>query len=126
MRTGAARAIMRRSTYPKGTAMATTYEVGKKLVDLCREGKHLEAISTLYAPNIVSVEAMSSPQMPARQEGLAAIKAKGEWWEANHTVHSAKVEGPYPNGDRFIVRFTYDVTAKTGPMAGARFQMDEA
>ena len=29
-------------------------------------------------------------------------------------------------GDRFIVRFTYDVTAKSGPMAGKRMKLDEA
>ena len=106
--------------------MSSTYEVGKKLVDLCRQGKHLDAITTLYAPNIVSVEAMSSPQMPARMEGLPAIKGKAEWWEANHEVHGGTVEGPFPHGDRVIVRFTYDVTAKSGPMAGKRMKLDEA
>ena len=59
-------------------------------------------------------------------EGIAAVKGKGDWWVANHEVHSSKVEGPFPHGDRFIVRFTYDVTAKGGPMAGKRFTMDEA
>ena len=40
-------------------------------------------------------------------------------------MHGVKVEGPWPHGDRFIVRFTLDVTAKSGPMAGKRFSMDE-
>jgi ketosteroid isomerase-like protein len=39
-----------------------------------------------------------------------------------HEVHAAAVEGPWPNGDRFIVRFTYDVTNKP---SGRRMQMDE-
>jgi ketosteroid isomerase-like protein len=106
--------------------MSDTLTVGKKLVELCREGKIAEAVDTLYSPNIVSVEAASSPEMPARMEGIAAIKGKGEWWEKNHEVHKAEADGPFPHGDRFIVRFKYDVTAKAGPMAGKRFVMDEA
>ena len=106
--------------------MSNTFEVGKKLVDLCKAGKHLEAINTLYAQNIVSNEVMGSPQMPARIEGLKAVREKGEWWEKNHEIHGGSVEGPWPHGDRFIVRFSYDVTAKSGPMAGKRMKLDEA
>ncbi|HEV8604168.1 MAG TPA: nuclear transport factor 2 family protein [Tepidisphaeraceae bacterium] len=102
-----------------------TFEVGKKLVELCKAGKHMEAVNTLYGPKIVSIEAMSSPQMPARMEGINAVREKGEWWEKNHEVHGGDVEGPWPHGDRFIVRFKYDVTAKTGPMAGKRMKLDE-
>jgi len=97
-----------------------------QFVDLCNQGKHMDAIASLYAPNIVSVEAMSGPNMPARQEGLDAIKKKAEWWEKAHEVHGGTVDGPWPHGDRFVVRFTYDVTAKEGPMAGKRMKLDEA
>lgn len=106
--------------------MSDTLEVGKKLVQLCRQGKPMEAINTLYAPNIVSIEAQSSPSTPARMEGLAAIKGKAEWWEKNHEVHRAQADGPWPHGDRFIVHFNYEVTAKVGPMAGKRMTLDEA
>jgi hypothetical protein len=105
--------------------MNTTLDVGKKLVALCREGKNAEALETLYSPQIVSIEAMGDASMPARQEGIAAIKGKNEWWVNNHEVHKAEAEGPWPNGDRFIVRFKYDVTAKAGPMAGKRMTLDE-
>lgn len=104
----------------------STLEVGKKLVELCRQGKLHEAMETLYGPNIVSIEAMSSPAMPARMEGIAAVRGKAEWWEKNHQVHSGKAEGPWPHGDRFIVHFTFDVTATSGPMAGKRMLLDEA
>jgi ketosteroid isomerase-like protein len=106
--------------------MSDTLAVGKKLVELCREGKNMEAMDALYSPDIVSVEAGAPPGGSARSEGIAAIKGKGEWWVANHEVHKAEAEGPFPHGDRFIVRFKYDVTAKAGPMAGKRFVMDEA
>jgi hypothetical protein len=35
------------------------------------------------------------------------------------------VKGPFPHGDRFARYFDFDVTAKAGPMAGNRMQMQE-
>ena len=105
--------------------MSSTMEVGKKLVELCKQGKFKEAMDTLYAPNIVSIEAHATPAMPQRMEGIAAVRGKGEWWEKNHEIHSGDAEGPWPHGDRFIVRFKFDVTAKAGPMAGKRMLLDE-
>lgn len=106
--------------------MSDTLAVGNKLVELCREGKFAEAMESLYSQDIVSVEAASGPNMPARIEGIEAVRAKGAWWEQNHEVHKCEVNGPFPHGDRFIVRFKMDVTAKGGPMAGKSFTMDEA
>ena len=107
--------------------MASTYEVGKKLVELCKAGKSMEAIKTLYSDKIVSIEAMAmGPDMSQRQEGIAAITKKAQGWEANHEIHRASAEGPWPHGDKFIVHFNYDVTAKAGPMAGKRMTLDEA
>lgn len=106
--------------------MSETQSIGKKLVELCLQGKTGEAVETLYSPDIVSIEAMGGASMPARMEGIDAIRGKNEWWVANHEVHSAEADGPWPNGDRFIVRFKYDVTPKAGPMAGKRMTLDEA
>ena len=106
--------------------MTSTYEIGKKLVELCKAGKNAEAMDTLYSPNIVSVEALSVGEQSPRTDGIAGVKGKAEWWVNNHEIHSASAEGPWPHGDRFIVRFNYDVTAKAGPMAGKRMVIDEA
>ena len=106
--------------------MLNTYEVGKKLVELCKQGKNQEAIDTLYAPNIVSVEAVEMPGMPARKEGLPAVKAAKKAFYDNTTVHSSSAEGPWPHGDRFIVKFIIDMTPKAGPMANQRMAMQEA
>jgi hypothetical protein len=100
-----------------------TLEVGKKLVELCKQGKNDEAIESLYAQDIVSVEAGAPPGDSPERRGLPAIRDKSAWWNGNHTIHSATVEGPFPNGDRFAVRFTYDVTAKH--LGNARITMDE-
>jgi ketosteroid isomerase-like protein len=100
-----------------------TLEIGKKMVELCREGKNDEAIKTLFSKDIVSVEAGAPPGQEATTKGMDAVLAKGKWWMDNHIVHSAKAEGPWPHGDRYIVRFTYDVTFKPD---NKRFTMDEA
>lgn len=100
----------------------TTLDVANKLVELCKQGKNQEAMETLYAADIVSVEAREMPGLGAEARGREAVFAKGKWWNENHTVHSATCEGPWPHGDRFIARFTYDVTHKP---SNRRFQLDE-
>jgi len=101
-----------------------TMEIAQKMVDLCRQGKNLEALNTLFADDVVSVEAVAMPGTPSREsKGLAAVKGKGEWWVANHEIHSATVTGPWPHDDRFIVGFQYDVTNKP---SGQRMKLDEA
>jgi hypothetical protein len=100
----------------------TCLEVGKKLVDLCNQGKNHEVMETLYSPDIVSVEAGGPPGQSREAKGLAAVKAKSQWWVDNHTVHSATHEGPWPHDDRFAVRFTYDITRKAD---NQRIKMDE-
>lgn len=101
-----------------------TMEMARKMVDLCRQGKNLEALDTLFADEMVSIEACEMPGAPAREiKGRAAVRAKGEWWVANHEIHSATVGGPWPHDDRFIVIFSYDVTHQP---SGQRMQMEEA
>jgi len=99
-----------------------TMEIARKLVELCRLGKYDEALDTLYADNVVSVEAMAPAGGHPETHGLAAVKGKGQWWIANHEIHSAAVTGPWPHGDRFIVGFQYDITNKP---SGKRMKLDE-
>ena len=100
----------------------STLDIAKKLVNFCRQGKNDQAVATLFADDAVSVEAMAMAGGTKEVKGIAAIKGKGEWWRANHEVHSASVTGPWPHGDRFIVGFQYDITNKP---SGQRMQMDE-
>ncbi len=103
----------------------TPQEVANQLVALCRAGRNIEAVEMLLSPDVVSVEAMGDETMPAVMNGRDAIRGKNEWWINNHKVHSARVKGPYPNGDRFAVIFDYEVTPAVGPMAGKRMRMEE-
>ncbi len=99
-----------------------TQEVADTLVKLCSQGKFEEATKALYSPDIVSVEAGAPPGQSRESKGLQAVIAKGEWWVANHEVHSVKVEGPLVAGSHFAVTFKMDVTFKP---QSKRFQMEE-
>lgn len=102
--------------------MSSTLEIGKKYVALCQEGKNELALDELFTKDAVSVEAGALPGMDRTAKGMEAIRGKSKWWRDNHTVHKAEVFGPYPNDDRFAVRFLYDVTHKP---SSKRFTMDE-
>ena len=101
----------------------TINEVANTLVKLCSAGKFEEAMTkALYSPDIVSMEAGAPPGGSRESKGIAAVKAKNEWWVANHEVHSSKVEGPLVAGSHFAVTFKMDVTFKP---QNKRFTMEE-
>lgn len=100
-----------------------TKEIANAFTALCKNGEFDEAGRRFWSDDVVSREPM--PGEMAEVRGRAGVVRKGEWWTQNHEVHSMKTEGPYVNGDQFGVRFSIDVTPKTGPMANQRVQMDE-
>ena len=100
----------------------TTQEIAKRYVALCQQGKFDACLDELYAKNALSVEAAPPPGGEKTAKGLDAIKAKGKDWQDNHLVHKAEVSGPFPNENRFAVRFLFDVTDKP---SGKRTTMDE-
>ncbi len=95
------------------------HDIARDLVALCKQGKFAEAGEKYWADDVISVEPMGDN---AELKGKAAARGKGEWWEKAHEVHSAMVEGPYINGNQFVVRFKMDMTIKA---SGERRSMDE-
>jgi ketosteroid isomerase-like protein len=100
----------------------STQEIANRYVALCKEGRFHACLDELFSNDAVSVEAWVPPGNDPVASGLPAIRAKSDWWNNNHEVHKAEVFGPYPHGDRFAVRFVFDVTNKP---SGKRMQMDE-
>jgi hypothetical protein len=100
----------------------TTQEVATQLVDLCKQGEYLKAVQTLYADDILSVEAIPGPDGSREMKGLEAVIGKTNWFMANHETHGGSVEGPMVAGNFFCVRFTLEVTFKP---TGARNTIDE-
>lgn len=101
--------------------MTTTSEVAKAFTERLKAGDHIGAAERFNSPDCVSLEAMEGPM--ARVQGMDAIKAKGEWWYANHQVHAIVTEGPYVNGDAFVVTFDMDITVNA---SGERIKSKEA
>jgi hypothetical protein len=99
--------------------------IGKKLVDYCRNGLNLEAISTLYSPDIVSVEAMSNADFPAEMRGVHNVVEKNKKWYEMNDVHHASAEGSFPHHDKFAVIFHYETSMKEGPRKGERNKFQE-
>jgi ketosteroid isomerase-like protein len=99
----------------------TTTETAIAFTNMLKAHDHEGAARAFNAPDIVSIEAMDGPM--ARLQGTEALAAKGKWWYDNHEIHSVVTEGPYVNGDQFVVTFTMDVTTKA---TGVRTASTEA
>jgi ketosteroid isomerase-like protein len=98
-------------------------EVADELVELCRQGKNLEAVDRFYSPDIVSTEAAEMGGMPRVVRGQAGVRAKNEAWVKDTKVHSSELRGPFPHGeDQFAVYAQYEVTPKT---TGKKMKMEE-
>lgn len=104
--------------------MSEALQIGTQLVKLCQAGKSDDAMETLYDEKIVSIEGQGSDEMPARMEGIDAIRGKAKWWYENHDVHAMDATGPFVGHreDQFVVRFDLDTTFKP---SGERTQMSE-
>ena len=89
-------------------------EIGARLVALANQGREGEnqAVSELYADNIVSIEGAEGGEVSARIEGIDNVRGKHDWWYGANDVHSSVAEGPYVGlkADQFAVRFTIDMT----------------
>lgn len=98
----------------------STSEIAHDLVKMWNAGQFHESGVKYWADGVVSVEAMEGPMRTVT--GKAAVIGKSEWWANAHEVHGAEVEGPYVNGDQFVIRLKMDVTVKE---SGDRRQLDE-
>ena len=99
--------------------MPTTQDVAQDLVAMCRAGQFDESGQKYWADDVVSYEPMAGEMAEIR--GKDGVRAKGEWWAANHEIHNVEVTGPFINGDQFAVGFRMDVT----PKDGERLTLDE-
>lgn len=100
----------------------TTEEVANKVVELTRKQAWHEAVDTLYADDIVSVEASGMGGQSPEKRGIKEVRGKSDWWVENMQVNSFKVNGPFVAHDRFVVEYDVDVTDKNSKQ---RMQMSE-
>jgi ketosteroid isomerase-like protein len=98
----------------------TTREIADDLVALCRQGRFEESGEKHWADDVISVE--FGGENPV-SKGKDAARAKGQWFAGAHDIHAVTVEGPWVNGEQFVVRFGMDMTNKE---SGQRMKMEEA
>jgi SnoaL-like domain len=99
-----------------------TEEVANKVVELTRKQAWHEAVDSLYAKDVVSVEAQGMGGESPEKRGIDAVHDKADWWINNMQVHSFEVSGPFVAHDRFVVQYDVDVTDKNSKN---RMQMSE-
>lgn len=88
-----------------------TQQVAEKLVQLCREGKNIDAVNELYDDNIVSREPKGTPM--EHTEGKEAVMGKTTYWYSTvEEIHSAEISDPIVSGNFFTVSMDMDVTYK--------------
>ena len=87
-------------------------EVANRLVQLCREGKNVEAINELYDDDIVSIEPVGSP-MPGKTVGKQAVlESTNRWFESVQQLHSVDISAPLISDDFFACTMKVDATYK--------------
>jgi len=89
--------------------------VAHKFVELCRQGKNFDVMRTMYAPEMVSVEADGKEYV-----GKDVVIHKSEVFQGNNDILSQDVRGPFFLGDpkanagQFAVYTSIDFTPKAG------------
>ena len=99
-----------------------TEQVAQKVVELTRKQAWKEALESLYAKDIVSVESRANESGSFETRGIEGVRAKVDWWLDAMETHSVKVHGPFVAHDRFVVRYDMDVTDKNSKK---RMQLSE-
>src|SRR5687768_12462324 len=78
---------------PKEIAMSVE-TVALRFRELVNQGKHFEVMRTMYAPEMVSVEANGKEYV-----GKEQVIRKSEVWQGNNNIHGGKLLGPFFSGD---------------------------
>jgi len=98
--------------------------IATDLVRLCNAGKDSEVVDRYFDEKIVSIEGQGTDEMPARMEGVEAIRAKHAWWYDNHEIHTSKTTGPFAGARDDVFAVIYEVDATFKP-TGERSPMSE-
>jgi len=96
-------------------------EVANRLVQLCRDGKDIDAINELYDDSIVSIEPEGSPMAGKTVGKEAVLESTNRWYSSVEQLHSAHVSDPIVSGNFFTCAMNFDITFK----GQGRNQMDE-
>ena len=89
----------------------TTKEVANRLVELCRQGKNLEAMEELYGENVVSNEMPGAPT-PVVSGKKAVIQKSADWLNSVVEFHKGEISEPQVADNHFSCTMDFDITFK--------------
>ncbi|WP_448585175.1 SnoaL-like domain-containing protein [Thermaurantiacus sp.] len=87
-------------------------DLAEEFAELCAAGRGEEAAARYWADDIRTYEAV--PGEYAETHGKDQALEKARWWAENHEVHEIEVEGPFVNGNQFLLYWEIEVTPKGG------------
>jgi len=101
--------------------MREVTKLAQQFCELLRAGRFLEAGERFWASDIKSVDPPPLPDgTPAIVEGFAGVKEKTKRWFERCAMDDLEIEGPFINGDTFLVVLTFVVrvraTGETRPI----------
>ncbi len=99
----------------------TAQEVANRLIQLCREGKDVDAINELYDDNIVSLEPEGTPRSGKTVGKKAILESTYRWYSSVEQLHSGRISDPIVSGNFFACTMNFDITFK----GQGRNRMDE-
>ena len=94
-------------------------EIAADYAAMVAAGRMDDAAAKYWSYDIVTREAV--PGDLAETHGKAHAAEKAERWYASHDIHGFRSEGPFVNGDSFLILMEMDVT----PKGGERMQIRE-
>jgi len=87
-------------------------QIASRLVQLCREGKNVEAINELYDDDIVSFEPDGSPMAGKTVGKQAVLESTNRWFDSVEQLHSVEISNPLVSDDFFACTMKIDATYK--------------
>ena len=87
-------------------------QIASRLVQLCREGKNVEAINELYDDDIVSLEPEGSPMAGKTVGKQAVLESTNRWLDSVEQLHSVEISNPLVSDDFFACTMKIDATYK--------------
>lgn len=90
----------------------STQQIASRLVQLCREGKNVEAINELYDDDIVSIEPEGSPMAGKTVGKQAVLESTNRWFDSVEQLHSVEISDPLVSDGFFACNMKIDATYK--------------
>ncbi|OHV35997.1 MULTISPECIES: NAD(P)H-binding protein [Pseudofrankia] len=84
-------------------------DIAERYVSAFRQGR-MDVALGLMSPGVVRVAPMETGGERRELRGLTEIMANSERLNQNLRIHGVEVDGPFLDGDRFAVRFSFDET----------------